>query len=253
MSYKPNYQGGWKSGESGGTPITPEALNHMEDGIEHANENVLPAPQTADNATFLRNDNTWQKVTPANIGAAPSGFGLGENAGKYVSDCYAINRAGFYRADENTANKPEWFNNCVISANAAGGDLYLSATYAEMTAKCYYSSWAKAWQPWEYDNPPLAVGVEYRTTKRYKGNPVYVKSVEMSLNGQGTKTVNITDTMKEVASLNVQICSIDGYYSYLPAFASLVSCLVNINSHNLQVNSDSMPDKIVKAVIEYIK
>lgn len=30
--------------------------------------NHVPATQTADNATFLRNDNTWQKVTPAGIG-----------------------------------------------------------------------------------------------------------------------------------------------------------------------------------------
>lgn len=34
--------------------------------------NHVPAVQTANNATFLRNDNTWQKVTPANIGAAAS-------------------------------------------------------------------------------------------------------------------------------------------------------------------------------------
>lgn len=30
----------------------------------------VPTPQTADNKKFLRNDNTWQEVTPANIGAA---------------------------------------------------------------------------------------------------------------------------------------------------------------------------------------
>ena len=37
--------------------------------------NHVPTTQTADNATFLRNDNTWQKVTPANIGAAASSHG----------------------------------------------------------------------------------------------------------------------------------------------------------------------------------
>ena len=36
MAYSPYYNGGWKSGEVGGTPITPEALNHMEDGISAA-------------------------------------------------------------------------------------------------------------------------------------------------------------------------------------------------------------------------
>lgn len=38
--------------------------------VQHGNH--IPTSQTADNATFLRNDNTWQKVTPANIGAATS-------------------------------------------------------------------------------------------------------------------------------------------------------------------------------------
>lgn len=33
----------------------------------------VPTPQTASNTKFLRNDNTWQDVTPANIGAATSG------------------------------------------------------------------------------------------------------------------------------------------------------------------------------------
>lgn len=36
MSYKKFYEGGWQSGETGGTPITPEALNHMEAGIAGA-------------------------------------------------------------------------------------------------------------------------------------------------------------------------------------------------------------------------
>ena len=36
MAYEKYYPGGWQSGETGGTPITPEALNHMEKGIEAA-------------------------------------------------------------------------------------------------------------------------------------------------------------------------------------------------------------------------
>lgn len=37
--------------------------------------NHVPATQTANNAVFLRNDNTWATVTPANIGAAASSHG----------------------------------------------------------------------------------------------------------------------------------------------------------------------------------
>ena len=33
MAYTPYYSGGWQSGEQGGTPITPAALNNIENGI----------------------------------------------------------------------------------------------------------------------------------------------------------------------------------------------------------------------------
>lgn len=36
MAFTPYYPGGWQSGEDGGTPITPAALNHMDDGIAGA-------------------------------------------------------------------------------------------------------------------------------------------------------------------------------------------------------------------------
>ena len=36
MSYSPYYAGGWQSGELGATPITPAALNHMDNGIAAA-------------------------------------------------------------------------------------------------------------------------------------------------------------------------------------------------------------------------
>lgn len=34
------------------------------------------------------------------------------------------------------------------------------------------------WRPVEWVNPPMNLGIEYRTTERYLGNPVYVKTVD---------------------------------------------------------------------------
>lgn len=34
-----------------------------------------------------------------------------------------------------------------------------------------------AWNPWEWENPPVADGAEYRTTMRHNGKPVYVKRI----------------------------------------------------------------------------
>ena len=33
------------------------------------------------------------------------------------------------------------------------------------------------WQPWEWINPPMQLGVEYRTAERHNGQPVYAKAI----------------------------------------------------------------------------
>lgn len=33
------------------------------------------------------------------------------------------------------------------------------------------------WNPWEWENPPVADGAEYRTTMRYVGKPVYARKI----------------------------------------------------------------------------
>ena len=49
-------------------------IGHNHDGTYAASShgNHVPTTETANNARFLRNDNTWQTVTPANIGASAS-------------------------------------------------------------------------------------------------------------------------------------------------------------------------------------
>lgn len=57
--------------------------------VSHGNH--VPATETANNAKFLRNDNTWQTVTPANIGAL-STSGTAANASR-LSNTSAIGSA----------------------------------------------------------------------------------------------------------------------------------------------------------------
>ena len=53
-----------------------ETLETAIDGKANASHgNHVPATQTADNKVFLRNDNTWATITPANIGAAAESHG----------------------------------------------------------------------------------------------------------------------------------------------------------------------------------
>ena len=52
------------------------------------------------------------------------------------------------------------------------------------------------WYPWEWVNPPMAAGIEYRTTERYQGKPVYVKLVNFgALPNATTKNVEYGDSV----------------------------------------------------------
>ena len=107
----------------------------------------------------------------------------------YCADCYAITEGGLYYIDSNTLNKPEYVTGSASLfvqpiATTNGTDIYLTLKSGANIVHCYYSSFAKAWQPWEWENPPMeTVWTEYRTTERFRGKPVYTTMV-----GLGTLT-----------------------------------------------------------------
>ena len=48
------------------------------------------------------------------------------------------------------------------------------------------SSEPSAWQPFEWEHPPMQLGVEYRTVERYDSKPVYKKAVNTGALSAGT-------------------------------------------------------------------
>ena len=64
----------------------------LDEKANTSHGNHVPTTQTADNAKFLRNDNTWQIVTPENIGAATEVHT--HSAGDIISDTLPIERGG---------------------------------------------------------------------------------------------------------------------------------------------------------------
>lgn len=124
-----------------------------------------------------------------NIGAAPSRFGLGENLTtgplmqvltKETLDTTYNN--GWYFADGvNIAG----FSQATIRVDSSGRTIYQTAYVAQrdgyVLRRCLadtigsppYNSFGS----WEWVNPPMQLGVEYRTTERYLVKPVYVKVV----------------------------------------------------------------------------
>ena len=66
-----------------------------------------------------------------------------------------------------------------------------------------------ALSPWEWLNPPMLFGVEYRTTERYLGKPVYRKAITLgNLPNTTTKTIEHGITNLHIAF------ELSGYDSY---------------------------------------
>lgn len=74
-----------------------------------AHGNHVPAVETANNSKFLRNDNTWQVVTPANIGAVDSVGTIVANRISVFNDTAGnIKDSGFIINDSTTTSTNIW-------------------------------------------------------------------------------------------------------------------------------------------------
>ena len=142
-------------------------------------------------------------ITAEDIGAAPSGFGLGELTGGMLSsdnNLDDIRSNGWYAwGSSKPAGAPiEWARMLVIGHGGAitqivSSDMYGWKNIIVVRSNISTEPPESQFTPWEYTNPPMQLGVEYRTTERYKGKPVYVKLVDCGALPNATyKTVGIS-------------------------------------------------------------
>ena len=122
-------------------------------------------------ASHVNDKNNPHGVTIEQIGAAPAGYGLGEVKAKYVASPDDIVESGFYRSTApNVTAGTAWYvcisysenAKTVLGFNEASGGLAFMRTMK-----------SGVWGEWEWVNPPMVPGVEYRTTERWDGQPVY--------------------------------------------------------------------------------
>lgn len=139
----------------------------------------------------------------ANIAAAPSRFGLGENLTtgpmmqiltKETLDT-TYNNGWYFANDVNIAG----FSQATIRVDSSGRTIYQTAYVAtkdgyvlrRYLVDTIGSPTQTSFGPWEWVDPPMYLGDEYRTTERYLGKPVYVKVVDCgAMPSATTKTVN---------------------------------------------------------------
>lgn len=109
---------------------------------------------------------------------APAGYGLGDVA-TYVEDLNNAVACGWYFGI-NAANSPlgnlvlvEVFSH-VLTSWVVQKIYYIDANN-EWHTQCVRYNKNGGWTEWEYINPPMIPGVEYRTTERWNGKPVYTR------------------------------------------------------------------------------
>ena len=102
MSYSKYYSGGWQSGETGNTPITPDALNHIEDGIIELNGKKAPMQNAS--LVFGLGNNTSD--TPESSTPRAEFRRSGNTTNGYALSIATVNSAGtkIYELVDNNAN-----------------------------------------------------------------------------------------------------------------------------------------------------
>lgn len=147
-----------------------------------------------------------------NLGAAPDGYGLGKDQGFTITsggDCNYARENGWYYVTGALNAAHEYDHSMLVVTYGTGAIqqiAFMGSAFSSNTniavRKCSNGNWSA----WEWINPPMSPGVEYRTTERwYNGSPVYTQIVNL-----GTTT--------EDCSFNI---SISGLIALVRAVPSL--------------------------------
>ena len=125
-------------------------------------------------------------------GVAPAGYGLGESTPTLISNCNIVGN-GWYRVNASTANIPDvGLTSGVLRIDEATGSLVYQSLYFYVSGKVHKMERVHSngtWYPWEWVNPPMVAGVEYRTTEWYLGKPVYTQVISIGAIGSGSGNV----------------------------------------------------------------
>ena len=149
---------------------------------------------------------------------APAGYGLGVNTGTLtpITDVHDINKTGWYHFTPGTANS---FGGSGVICAVVNEDKYITLTsyahgmfsFAHMSIAIKVKDYGN-WSEWDWVNPPMVEGVEYRTIERWKGKPVYTKLVNLTQlpnNSESSVWLDITGAT-DVVDYSITTRNVDG-------------------------------------------
>lgn len=196
-----------------------------------------------------------------NINASPGGFGLGDFQGVALESSVegGLNTAvkcGWYYfgGDGSIANAPSLpgggYGTLLVSSRASSSTVVQMCFFETVSTIAIRRRVDSEWQPWEYLNPPMQLGVEYRTTERYLGKPVYVKVVDCgNLPASGLK--NIAHGIANCKPIHIYGEMSNG--NTLP-YAVETNYYISADGGYIQIYvTGDLSDQTVKATIKYTK
>ena len=120
---------------------------------------------------------------------APSGYGLGEIRAPFINTTAQVNAIRAFGLNEFYSTSETACEG--VSGLGQGSILTIPTMYAVtqyffcrypysgcVLKRISYVDVNDGWNPWEWVNPPMSLGIEYRTTERWQGKPVYAKLLD---------------------------------------------------------------------------
>lgn len=261
---KSAYQTATEAGYSGTETAFNTALKDVPGHIANGDIHVTEEQKTAWNSS-IRYD-APQSLTDAqktqargNIDAAPGGFGLGgvladapENSEGFA-DANLITATGFYRAVRNVLYGGWHY---IIHLNYDSATALQLAAYVSGEVYGAREKRLNVWGDWEHTNPPMELGIEYRTTERYLGKPVYVKLFDCgTIPAQGTHKDLVfspdADSIVSVTAYSSRRGTALPYYDANGVRYAITG--TGGNSVMIWNYSESLTDTNVHALIKYAK
>lgn len=134
---------------------------------------------------------------------APAGFGLGSNDAKFIGSVAELDTcrvSGWYSLGNPsgmTIANCQTFTWAIIRVDGLDSQCVQTLSTVPNGETLIRTYNLNAWSEWEWINPPMLEGIEYRTIERYAGYPVYVKMVNAGtpVNGAKIHPTNTTSTV----------------------------------------------------------
>lgn len=168
---------------------------------------------------------------------APGGFGLGTSNPRHIDDANNALESGWYYLDASTLNGPESaeYSNVmlVLTRNSNPQTVQVSFNVTDLAFELRRVCTNGVWSPWEWVNPPMQLGVEYRTVERYNSKPVYAKAVNF-----GALPANSSKSVAHGISDMATCFEIVGSYGIQNLVGEAAITTAGANTENITIATD---------------